>query len=631
MAQNTVNRFVLKQVTILILACLATIPAFPSRADQGPVFFKKFSLEVNVHPDGLDDSVTHVEMQATNDSAARGIAQQPIYFSESMQKVEIAEAYTLKSDGRKLPVDTKAIFPQSPPGSAQIPMFNDQKLLMLIFPDVSAGDTVVYTQKNTVIKPYFPGNFSVGMMIPKNISYNDFSVIVRAPKSFPLYTEARDVPFTKKSGPDGVEYKWTYSAANAQVDDVATLSPFDRLPRLSASSFRNYEGLGRAYSALAGQKVVVTHAVQNKADEVTAGIADRRQQAKAIYEWVSRHIRYVAIFLDNGGMIPHDPDTILANAYGDCKDHTVLFASLLKAKGINSEIVLINADNAYSLADIGIVAPLNHAINWLPDFKLYADTTAGVAPFGTLPILEYGKPVIHALTTGKVVRATPILPVGGYDTTFRTVARLDANGKVTGNTVITASGTPSIALRAAALQIQSMGAELAVKAVLKSLNLEGTGAFEVTAPDIVSPNYTLTGHFQVDPDPAILGGARFAPPLGLRVVDRPGTALMGPTNLSEAQDEQATPCFSGHQLEELTLDLPPGKRISFVPPDKDIKNDNLHYTAHWQTVGSTVTVRREFTSSIDEPLCTGKVRIAAAAALRQIKDDYRTVVWLGAN
>jgi hypothetical protein len=68
-----------------------------------------------------------------------------------------------------------------------------------------------------------------------------------------------------------------------------------------------------------------------------------------------------------------------------------------------------------------------------------------------------------------------------------------------------------------------------------------------------------------------------------------------------------------------------------VPPDKDIKNDNLHYTAHWQTVGSTVTVRREFTSSIDEPLCTGKVRIAAAAALRQIKDDYRTVVWLGAN
>jgi transglutaminase-like putative cysteine protease len=631
MAHNTVNRFVRRQISGLVLTGLAVAPIFPALADQGPVFFKKFAMDITVHADGLDEVVSHLEMQASNDSAAHGLAQQPIYFSDSLQKVEIVEAYTLKADGRKLPIDTKAVFPQSPPGSPQIPMFNDQKLYMLVFPDVSAGDATVYTTRTTQLKPYFPGNFSFAMMIPKNLAYNDFMVTIHAPKSLPLYTEARDVPFTKKSGPDGIDYKWTYSSTDAEPDEAATVSVFDRLPRLAASSFRNYDGLGRAYSELAAQKVIVTPGVSAKANEITAGISDRRQQAKALYEWVSRHIRYVAIFLDNGGMVPHDPDTILANAYGDCKDHTVLFASLLNAKGITSEIVLINADNAYTLADVGLIAPLNHAINYLPDFKLYADTTAGVAPFGTLPPLEYGKPVIHALTTGRAVRETPVMPAAAFDTTFKTVSRLNADGKVTGTTVMTASGVPSISLRAVALQIQSMGLENAGKAVLKSQNLEGTGSFDLTAPDIVSQDYTLTGHFQLDPDPAVLGGARFAPSIGLRLMDRPGAALMGPLNLPTTADAQATPCFSGHQLEELSVDLPPGKHIPFVPPDKDIKNDNLHYTAHWQSVGQTVTVRREFTSTINEALCTGKVRTVTAAALRQIKDDYRTVIWLNAN
>jgi len=239
MGHGTVNRFCLRQFAVFVLILFSSIAALPSQADPGPVFFKKFIMDVTVHPDGLSETVSHMELQATNDSAAHGIGQQPLYFSESMQKLEVLEAYTLKADGRKLPVDTKAIFPQAPPGSAQIPMFNDQKLYMLVFPDVQAGDVTVYTTRLTEVKPFFPGNFSFGMMISKNISYRDLAVTIRAPKSLPLYTEARDVPFTKKSGPDGVEYRWTYSSTDALPDEVATVSPFDRLPRISASTVRN--------------------------------------------------------------------------------------------------------------------------------------------------------------------------------------------------------------------------------------------------------------------------------------------------------------------------------------------------------------------------------------------------------
>jgi len=73
----------------------------------------------------------------------------------------------------------------------------------------------------------------------------------------------------------------------------------------------------------------------------------------------------------------------------------VLFSALLRAKGIESELVLINLGFGYSGPRAPGFSAFNHMISWLPEFGLYADTTAAVAPFGTLPFPEYGKPVLH--------------------------------------------------------------------------------------------------------------------------------------------------------------------------------------------------------------------------------------------
>jgi transglutaminase-like putative cysteine protease len=85
-----------------------------------------------------------------------------------------------------------------------------------------------------------------------------------------------------------------------------------------------------------GAKTEVTPRIQALADDITPGASDRREQAHRIYDWVSEHIRDVAVFLGNGGYEPHDATSILDSGYGDCKDHVVLLQALLKAKGIES-------------------------------------------------------------------------------------------------------------------------------------------------------------------------------------------------------------------------------------------------------------------------------------------------------
>ncbi len=238
--------------------------------------------------------------------------------------------------------------------------------------------------------------------------------------------------FDKRAAGDKTVYEWRYANPTAITDLKLGLDAGDLWPRLYASSYRSYEDLARAYAAESDPMISVTPVLQAQADEITAGTTDHRRQAELIYDWVSRHIRYVAVEIAASAYIPHAAETVLANGYGDCKDHSALVVALLKAKHIKAELVLINLGASFALGSPPAFGSLNHEIAYLPDFNLYIDTTAGVAPFGVLPFAEYGKPVVH-IGQGPALRRTPLLPAGAASISLRTTARLDADGRVTGD------------------------------------------------------------------------------------------------------------------------------------------------------------------------------------------------------
>ena len=88
------------------------------------------------------------------------------------------------------------------------------------------------------------------------------------------------------------------------------------------------------------------------------------------------------------------------------------------------------------------------------------------------------------------------------------------------------------------------------------------------------------------------GKASFSPPVGLRLLVRPGEFLLGSWNLDKAEP---TPCFSGHQVEELSVTLPAGRSIRLLPQGKTVENAYLRYQSAWKLDGQTVSVRRELT------------------------------------
>ena len=83
--------------------------------------------------------------------------------------------------------------------------------------------------------------------------------------------------------------------------------------------------------------------VKAEAAALVKGKTDDMAKVKALYDYVSRNIRYVSLSFGLGRIQPHAASEVLANGYGDCKDKNTLLAALLDAEGFHSTSVLIGS------------------------------------------------------------------------------------------------------------------------------------------------------------------------------------------------------------------------------------------------------------------------------------------------
>ncbi len=419
---------------------------------------------------------------------------------------------------------------------------------------------------------------------------------------------------------DTTIYRWSFSNPTPKATPVTLVSDPNTGPHFMLSSFKDYDTFAHTFGGLLRAKAAVTPEVQKQADTITAGITDRKEQARAIYDWVNQHVRYVAIELGTGGFIPHDANWTLNNAFGDCKDQAVLFASLLKAKNIPADLVLINAINRYKLSGIPMINDFNHVIAYLPDWKTYADTTATGVPFQMLPVPDYGKPVVHLVESGPAQHKTPVLPPDLVSSTYKVHAVQNSEGRFDVQVSTSATGPWAASLRRLTDSLQVIGPTGAAGALLKSHNFpNATGTLTPAANGTAAGTVAINGTFQTGrftPGGNVLNLAR-----GLMLLGRAGDGPMGPLGNTTITASDETPCYSGRQVEDIDIEIA-GDHFSDVPSDTHIKTDNIAYDTKWTVSGNTVSMHREFVAKVSEPTCSGKVREATADALTKIRADY---------
>lgn len=80
----------------------------------------------------------------------------------------------------------------------------------------------------------------------------------------------------------------------------------------------------------------------------------------------ARGVRYFALELGWGGLVPRSPEQVIERGLGDCKDKSVLMVALLRDRGIEAVPVLIRAPR-FGVIDAAAPTPdFNHAIVGIP-------------------------------------------------------------------------------------------------------------------------------------------------------------------------------------------------------------------------------------------------------------------------
>jgi hypothetical protein len=148
------------------------------------------------------------------------------------ETAEIVEAFTRKADGKILQVDRSKIFPQAPPGSPQVPKFTDRKQKVIVFPDVNAGDAVVYTFRRTG-KPFFPGQFFSGSVFQRNLAFEDARMNITLPKAMAAHVFVEGAEHQTTEGDRTITHSFLYRNPQPLPAEAAVLSPWDTDRNLS--------------------------------------------------------------------------------------------------------------------------------------------------------------------------------------------------------------------------------------------------------------------------------------------------------------------------------------------------------------------------------------------------------------
>jgi transglutaminase-like putative cysteine protease len=516
-------------------------------------------------------------------------------YSDSYEASDFVDAYTLKKDGTRIPVPSDKIFLSY--GPITEPGFNDFKIKSAVFQNVEVGDEVgvdiVFHQK----KPWFAGQFYATQVFSQLLPERDVQIDVRSSTRLPLHIDAAGLNGgqTQVQGDEQV-WTWTFRNDTAVMPETGDVSEADTAADLIISSFPDYAALGKAYEDGARSKALPTPQVKALADRLTQGITDKRDQARVLYEWVSKNIKYLAIVLGNGGLVPHAANDVLTDRYGDCKDHVVLLQALLAAEGIQSTTALINAGAAFRISPVAAPDQFNHAITYVPQFDLYLDSTARYAPFGILPEEDVDKPVL--LTGPGSLAHTPGPSANSSSISMVTAIRAHADGSADGDTRVTLTGPFAIAMRGVIAGMQAGSESDFIRASVPGAT-DGTidkgDPLNLADPYVISIHYNLANAVNIPGPGAVSLWLGYHP---FSIV----TAL-APSLPSRHKDHV---CSSFTATDEETITLPRGHALTNLPKSAEVDAEGLALSVSYDRQGpETIHMLRSLKSQHATLICTG--------------------------
>ncbi|HQB60993.1 MAG TPA: tetratricopeptide repeat protein, partial [Spirochaetota bacterium] len=199
---------------------------------------------------------------------------------------------------------------------------------------------------------------------------------------------------------DGEKISEVFEYSYPPVFNLAyeSVSIYDVSPQVLVGFYDSWDEVSLWYNGIFERAVSAKDGDLDEAllKELAIYEPDKLKTVEKIYQYVQKNIRYVALELGEGAMVPHTPKEIYKNKFGDCKDQAVFMAYILNLFGIDAKPALISTiDNGRVNEEIPSPYYFNHVIVYIPvqngiSSEIFCDTTSSVTQFLNLPSVDQG-------------------------------------------------------------------------------------------------------------------------------------------------------------------------------------------------------------------------------------------------
>jgi len=184
-------------------------------------------------------------------------------------------------------------------------------------------------------------------------------------------------------------YRWEYNNIPKVAFEEAEIDKMDKWSSIMISTIPDWSKVVKWYEQKTYRKLDATYEVKEALDSIIKPSMTDRDKVEAIYNYLTKEIKYSFVPFLQSGYVPKDPGQTVCSKIGDCKDVATLMITMLRQVGIESYYVLVKT-NDYNHQQSLPSLYFNHAIAaYYLDGKInFLDMTTDFYPYYILPSMD---------------------------------------------------------------------------------------------------------------------------------------------------------------------------------------------------------------------------------------------------
>jgi hypothetical protein len=537
------------------------------------------------------------------------------YFNSPGEKINGMRGWCIPAQGKDYEVKDKEAVEVAPPGVEGGELVSDVRAKLLRIPAPEPGNVVGYEYEVDANPLVLQDDWDFQDEVPAHESHYSLQL----PPAWEYKVSFLNYPEVRATQSGGNQWQWT-------VTDVKAIREEEQMPPWAGLAgrmivyllppggpgnrgFSDWRQMGNWYWNLEADRVVASDEIHKKVADLTSSAKSPVEKMRLLAAFVQHDVRYVAIELGIGGWQPHSASATFSNRYGDCKDKTNLFRSMLHEIGIDSYAVAINTVRGSVTPQTPAYHGFNHQITAikLPENLddptltatvqhpklgkiLFFDPTDEITPFGQISgSLQANYGLLVTPAGGELVEL-PKLPAA-MNSIRRTIKlTMDANGNIRGDVEEVRLGDRAWNERWALRTVTSDKDRIKPIETILAGSLSNFGILKASVVNLSRSDrpFGFTYTFEA---------ANYAKDAGGMLLLRPRILGEKAQAILETKEPRQYPIeFEGPVLDtdNFEITLPPGYEVDDLPPPVDADFGFASYHSKTEVKGNVLAYSRTF-------------------------------------